>query len=214
MKLHTVFVTYNRFDITKRAIESYLETVSVPHTFVVVDNASTDPEMREWLEGEHERGVWILLDENRYPGHACNRGWSLAPPDADFLHRADNDFAFLPGWCEEVERVFESKSVGQVGLRTGAEEENGQYNVGGNCVIRRELWDRGLRYDERPWEEYPPGYTEDSLFSPAVEAMGFNWTRVQKPCIVSLAQESADDPYYIESWTSRGILDWALERHK
>ena len=32
MKLHTVFITYNRLELTKQAIASYLETVSVPFT--------------------------------------------------------------------------------------------------------------------------------------------------------------------------------------
>ena len=43
MKLHTVFITYNRLELTKRAIASYLETVSVSVLgFMVVDNGSTD----------------------------------------------------------------------------------------------------------------------------------------------------------------------------
>ena len=49
LKLHTVFVTYNRLELTKRAIESYMETVTVPHQFIPIDNASTDG-TREWLD--------------------------------------------------------------------------------------------------------------------------------------------------------------------
>ena len=215
MKIHTCIVSYNRLELTKQAISSYLETVSVPFSLVVVDNGS-EPEVRQWLMTEYDYSI-VLLNRNRYPGFATNRGWEMAPRDADFLHRADNDFAFLPGWCEEVERVFRSKKVGQVGLRTGAEEERGQYNVGGNNVIRRKLWDKGLRYDERPWpqlrEEVGPGHTEDSLFSPAVTRMHYTWTRVKKPCIVPLAAEDGDDPYYAETWADRGILDWATNKY-
>ena len=73
-------------------------------------------------------------------------------------------------------------------------------------MILRSLWDQGLRYDERPWgKEYPPGWTEDSLFSPAVVNMGYKWTRVKRPCIVPISSEDPSDPYYQTSWELRGI---------
>lgn len=207
MKLHTVFITYNRLELTKQAIESYLETrpAGLPDfTYMVVDNGSTDG-TAEWLIDLGAPVEW--LGENRYPGYATNLGWGAEFVEADFLHRADNDFAFLPGWCEEVERIFQSKKVGQVGLRTDQEEMFAAWNVGGNCVIRRELWDMGLRYDERPWTEYPPGYSEDSFFSPEVERLGYTWTRVKRPCIRSLASGDLSDPYYQKSYGDRRIID-------
>jgi hypothetical protein len=81
------------------------------------------------------------------------------------------------------------------------------YNVGGNNVIRRELWDAGLRYDERPWTELPAGHSEDTYMSPAVMAMGYKWTRVRQPCIVGNSDESnaMNDPYYQASYRARRI---------
>jgi hypothetical protein len=112
-----------------------------------------------------------------------------------------------------VAEVFENEKVGQVGLRTSAEELNARGNTGGNCVIRRELWDAGLRWDERPWpqlrDELGPGITEDSLMSPAVEAMGYTWTRVRRPCIQPISSEVPDQdpdwPYYLQTFRDRGI---------
>jgi len=208
VKLHTVFITYNRLELTKQAIESYLDTVSVPSTICVVDNGSTDG-TQQWLKTTPY--LTLLFPENKYPGFACNAGWEMAPPDCKFLHRADNDHGFLPGWWEEVERIFGSEKVGQVGLRMDSEEPSGHYNVGGNNVIRKLLWDKGLRYDERPWPEYPPGYSEDSFFSPAVEQMGYTWTRVKRPCIRELEAANADDPYYRHSWGARRIYGFGLE---
>lgn len=210
MKLHTVFITYNRLELTKQAVASYLETVTVPWTAWIVDNASRDGTV-EWLQETSPANAsgktlhWISLEENKYPGWACNQGWMMAPEDATHLHRADNDFAFLPGWCEQLEELFQDPKVGQVGLRTDEEEMYAPFNVGGNCVIRRELWDAGLRYDERPWPEFPPGYSEDSFFSPAVEKMGYTWTRVKRPAIRSLASGDWSDPYYAASYGARGI---------
>lgn len=215
MKLHTVFVTFNRLELTKIAIESYLETVSVPFSSVVVDNASSDG-TREWLNQAGHRA--ILLTENRFPGYATNFGWREAPADATILHRADNDFRFLPGWCETLAEALESPLVGQVGLRTDEEELRNENNVGGNCAIRRSLWAAGLRYDERPWghPDIPAGWTEDSLLSPAVREMGFEWTRVARPCIVPTSTEDPRDPYYLRTWRLRGIPvpAWATKGEK
>lgn len=206
MKLHTVIITHNRLELTKQVVESYLATVSLPHTLVVVDNASTDG-TREWLLHDFDYGIH-LLNENLYPGRACNIGFSVAPPDATLLHRQDNDFAFVEGWDLQVVKAFEKPTLGQLGLRTNAEEDgkgNGRWNVGGCCVIRRELWDKGLRYDERPWGEYPPGFSEDSFLSPAVTEMGYKWTRVREPCLTSLASGDWNDEYYEKSYRIRGI---------
>jgi glycosyltransferase involved in cell wall biosynthesis len=210
MKIHTAFITYNRLELTQRAVESYLETVSVPFTFSVVDNASQDG-TKEWIlfeltELNPHRSH--LLAKNRYPGFATNLGWSEAPSDATHLHRADNDFIFLPGWCEEVARMFsQNERLGQLGLRTDEEELHNTHNTGGNCVIPRALWDEGMRWDERTWPEInTAGYTEDSYFSPEVIRRGWQWDRVERSCIQSISYEDPSDPYYVKSWADRGIV--------
>lgn len=220
MKLHTVFVTHNRLELTKQAIQTYLETVSVPFTFIVVDNGSTDG-TAEWIQAKFPWGAWALNEDgsqqsyywlspdNLYPGAACNEGWFMLEEWAGtHFHRADNDHAFLPGWCEEVKRMFRNPEVGQVGMRINEHEPNGDFNVGGNNVIRRELWDQGIRYDERPWTEMPPGYSEDSFFTPEVERLGWKWTRVKKQCIYELEAAYPDtntDEYYERSWGARRL---------
>lgn len=206
MHLHSCVISYNRPELLKHCVSSYLATVTLPFSLVVVDNAS-DYETRSWLEDNvAEQHEVIYLPQNRFPGYACNRGWEQMPEQTTFLHRSDNDFSYLPNWCDHFVDRFKNRHVGQVGLRTGKEELNVRHNVGGNNVIRRSLWEQGLRYDERPWgEQYPPGYTEDSFFSPAVRKMGWEWTRVKKPCIVSLSREDPEDPYYLETWALRGI---------
>ncbi len=208
MKLHTVFITFNRLECTKQSIASFLETVTVPYELFVVDNGSTDG-TAEWLT-DRAPVARILLPENKYPGYACNRGWELLSPSATHLQRADNDWTFLPGWCDHVQKAFADPQVGQVGLRTDKEEvfPNGvtvPWNVGGNNIIRRELWDAGLRYDERPWTELPAGHSEDTYLSPAVAAMGYDWVRVRRPCIVGNSVESTDDEYYRKSYAARRI---------
>lgn len=213
MKLHTVFITHNRLELTKRAIGSYLDTVTVPYSFMVVDNCSEDGTYA-WLHEQFEKSWgnetgFFALGKNYYPGYATNLGWEKAPDDATHLQRADNDFIFRPNWCEEVERMFQNRRLGQLGMRTDEEELFAKWNVGGNNIIRRELWDKGLRYDERPWpqirDEVSCGSSEDSLFSPAVKKMGYRWDRVEKPCIINIDEKDRDDPYYQRSFADRGI---------
>lgn len=210
MQLHSVLVSYNRAQLTERAIESYLDTVTVEHTLIVVDNGS-DAKTERWLmdgswKRDNDHHFALLLGENRYPGYACNRGFELASPGATHFHRADNDFIFLPGWSEHVKRRFELlKDLGQLGLRTDEEELYAPWNVGGNMVVRRELWDAGLRYDERPWTEFPPGYTEDSFLTPEVVKMGWEWGRVKQSCIQPTSSEDPNDEYYQQTWADRRI---------
>lgn len=204
MKLHTVFVTYNRLELTKRTISSYLDTVALPHTMTVVDNASTDG-TREWLARcgveWYPQGTLHLLASNRYPGFAANMGWQHAPPDATHLHRSDNDVEYKPGWCDEVEERFQDQTLWQLGLRT-LEEEGPQAAVGGNCVIAREAWDAGIRYGERPWVQEP---FEDSHMSFNVRRRGYEVARVLRPCIEHIGVATRDDPYYQETFAARGI---------
>lgn len=206
MKIHTVFVTYNRLELTKQAIQSYLDTVTVPFTMAVVDNASTDG-TQDWLMTEPPCSTIVLGKRNRYPGFATNVGFRVAPADATHLQRADNDFIFLPGWSEHVQECWaEDDQLGQLGLRTAEEEMGAVVNVGGNMMLRRDVWDAGIRYDERPWHEYPKGCTEDTYLSPAVAAAGWHWSRVKQPCIRGISDERLDDPYYVNTWAERGIL--------
>lgn len=202
MILHTVFITYNRLHLTKQAVETFLATVDVPHTYLVVDNASMDG-TQDWLAEQGHPS--LLLGKNHYPGYACNRGWEQAPAQATFLQRGDNDMSFINGWCEEVRERFQLLRVGQVGLRTNEEENFVSMNVGGCNVIHRDLFDAGLRYDERPWAKFHPGMSEDSYFSPEVKRMGYSWTRVRKPCLNSLASGDLNDPYYQKSYGDRRI---------
>lgn len=204
--IHTALISYGRRDLTARAFHSYMETVTDPWSLVIVDNGSDIRTIDElvWASRSTATPV-LLLGENRYPGAACNLGWSLAPPQTALLHRSDNDFRFLPGWADHVrERFAEDAGLGQLGLRTDEQELHAPFNVGGNCVIRKTPWNEGLRWDERPWTELG-ATTEDYYMSQDVAGLLWRWSRVDRPCIEPTSYESRDDPYYQESWRARGI---------
>lgn len=204
--LVTVVVSYQRLALLQRTLESYWETVSLPHSLVVVDNHSDD-DVRRWLETIDD--TVIFLERNYYPGYAANRGWEFLldeHPDATLLHRSDNDMEYQPGWCEEVVEQMRDDRVWQVGLRT-VEEEGPQGAVGGNSVLRRAAWDAGLRYGEAPWNEVA---FEDGHLSNAIMASGHSWVRVLRPCALHVGHhtpaDDAADPYYGETMRVRGLL--------
>jgi len=209
--LHTVLVSYERPHLLKRTVKSYLRTVTLPHHLVVVDNGSSD-DVRRWLDKAFTDGRLdevLMLPRNCYPGYATNRGWELADERVTLLHRSDNDVYYHPGWCDEVVERFSDPTLGQLGMRT-LEEEGPHAAVGGNCVVRRQLWDEGLRYDERPWTEAP---FEDSIVSQRVLEHGYRWERVLRPCIDHIGLASSTDPYYQRTFAERGITfqQWGIK---
>jgi len=206
VNLLTCIVTRDRLELTRRCIESYLETTEVPHHMVVVDTGS-DAETRSYLSELCEDGY---IDDLKfagagYPGPACNQGWESGLrvfEEATFLHRSDNDVEYLPGWCDEVERCFEREEVGQVGLML-AKYEQGCGNVGGNQVLARKVWDAGVRWYEQPWA---PGVQEDGHMSESVIHGGLEIVRVEQECVIHHGWDFDDYPdYYTRSAIERGL---------
>jgi glycosyltransferase involved in cell wall biosynthesis len=153
--LHAVIVSYRRLPLLQACIESFLQTVTLPYSLVIVDNGSP-VEVLHWLMREHLPRC-LLLPRNYYPGFATNLGWQQAPAEAELLMRSDNDSLWLPGWDSELAAAFADESVGQFGPVAAGDEpwtRIPEWPVGGNTIIRRSLFDPGgLRYDETPWPE-------------------------------------------------------------
>lgn len=207
-QIFTVMISHDRPDLLWRTVKSYTQTKDRDCELLIVDNGS-GPETLELL-GDIARmglaGISPILT-NIYPGAATNHGWRLAPEGCPYLHRSDNDIEYLPGWPEVVKRTFWAHPRwGQISMRTD-EEELHQDAVGGNNVIRREVWEAGVRYIEEPWARVP---WEDGDFNQRVRKAGFEWGRVPEPCIVHIGDKmlphiNLDDPYYERTYAERGI---------
>lgn len=208
--IFTVLVSYNRPDLLWRTVKSYTRTKDAGCELLIMDNGS-DRETVSLLADIKKMGLadTVELGANLYPGMATNLGWSKAPPGVQFLHRSDNDIEYLPGWPETVRRTFWMKpGWSQLSLRTD-EEELFQDAVGGNNVIRREVWDAGVRYSEEPWTSVP---WEDGDFNKRLRAEGFDWGRVPSACIVHIGDKMRPDvhlgdAYYDETYAARGITN-------
>ena len=218
--------THDRLAYTKRTIASLAGRTDF---VVVVDNASTDG-TAEWLDECEEFGdlsCVILNDRNLYPGAATNIGWHEGLkrfPEATLLHRSDNDIEYAAGWAENVEAAFAAHpKLGLYGVLNLHEDfpngqplnlcvENGvtvnRYwpRIGGNVVIRRELWDDGLRWMPGPWK--PGGQDEDGDMSAHVEALGWYHANVVESIASNMAFHRFEDfpDYYRRTAEVRGLV--------
>lgn len=195
MRLLISMTTHERLKYTKRTLKSLLRTIECSYYLVVVDNNSTDG-TQGWLEKNGPQDLLILNTNNYYPGKATNIGWErgLKQFNADYLMRLDNDMEFEPFWDVKAEEYFDNIPIlGQLGLDYSALTEyngNPDYlttqdgmtvnawpgNVGGPCIIRKEVYDRGARYDESPWYhegDGKPTPQEDVKFSLSLHKLGF-----------------------------------------
>lgn len=199
MRILSVFVSFNRIELLRRALASYADTVTFPHDVVIVDCGS-GAETRDWLSGSGY--TVLLLPANRHIGYAANRGFRLRDERHLLLHRSDNDVLFRSGWCEAALGRLEAEPAAALcGLRTDEGDDFAE-NPGGNMVILASAWDAGLRYSDDPWELVP---WSDARLTENAAALGFGWTRVLEPGIVHLGSNDPTDPYYRATMRARGI---------
>lgn len=233
MKLLVVLVTYERLDYTKRTMKYFWDTVKVPHFLVVCDNNSTDG-TAEYLKGVQQRGradMIILNPDNYYPGKATNIGWERGLeryPEATHLMRLDNDMKLVDGWDIAAESYFKAvPTLGQLGLDHEAIEHpkaalrvleiNGKKInpwpgcVGGPNIIRRKIWDMGIRYDELMWNDGRQSpLQEDSQFSKKIQNAGYITGHMTEDLARTFANEenwSDYSDYYLKTMTDRGYFD-------
>lgn len=230
MKLLIALITFNRLSYTQQTLRNLFRTTEVPFYLVVVDNASTDGTV-EYLKGHEKRNKIdqiIFNPENYYPGKATNIGWREGLknyPEATHLMRLDNDMHFEKGWDTAAEDYFKKiPELGQLGLDHEAIEHpkaalrtlsiNGKSLnpwpgcVGGPNIIRRKVWDEGVRYPELRWDDGRRSpLQEDSQFSKAIQNKGYLFGHMTENLSRTFANPSnwKEFPeYYRKTLTDRG----------
>ena len=197
MRLLICMITFNRLAYTQKTLRSLWDTIgdNADYCLVVVDNASTDG-TQKYLQDLQRRGrlnILVLNEDNYYPGKACNIGWEagLEVYNPTHLMRLDNDMWLNHKWDERVETYFDAiPELGQLGIDHEAIEHpsaplhkrvinNMTINewpgsVGGPCIIKRKIWDAGIRWPEMRWDdERNSNAQEDSAFSMAIKERGY-----------------------------------------
>lgn len=229
MRLLIVLLTYNRLEYTKRTLKSLLDTIDTPYYLLAVDNNSTDG-TQEWLKKNKKINHVILNPDNYYPGKAMNIAWTEGIrlyPEATHLMRLDNDIILKKSWDKVCQKYFEAiPNLGQLGYEHTAIEHpeaetmmldiNGKHlyfwpgNIGGPCIISRQVWEDGLRYKEDRWNHRNSNYPwpqEDSFFSRDIALKGYLFGHTEENIGMTFADASNWDDYpeyYIQTMTERG----------
>lgn len=238
MKLLIALITYNRLPYTKRTLRALWATIEAPYFLVIADNNSTDGTQKyiESLIPRHRADKVILNPDNYYPGKATNIAWEEGLkeyPEATHLMRLDNDMHLEKGWDYLAEEIFAKiPELGQLGLDHEAIEHpkaelrrreiNGvEVNpwpgcVGGPNIIRRKIWDMGVKYPELMWNDGRNSpLQEDSQFSKAIQNKGYMTAHSQQEIGRTFANKDnwSDFPdYYKKTMKDRGydhLLDEA-----
>lgn len=235
MNLLIVMITYNRLAYTKRTLRYLWDTVKVPYHLIIVDNNSTDDtkEYLKTLEGRNKVDLVIYNPDNYYPGKATNIGWETGIklyPESTHLMRLDNDMELREGWDTNAEEYFKCiPELGQLGLDHEAIETpkailremyiNGKCLnpwpgcVGGPNIIKRDIFDSGLRYEEYRWDDgRKSALQEDSKFSREIQKHGYLVGHITENLSRTFANKNnwSDYPeYYKKTMIDRGYTDRA-----
>jgi predicted O-methyltransferase YrrM len=102
--LSTIILNWNRVELLRRCVDSYLATVGRDYELAIVDNASTDgsADYLRGLEAAHPVRV-IYLPEN-IGGEALNIAAAMSR--GELVQFSENDQVFLPGWRQHAEEAF------------------------------------------------------------------------------------------------------------
>src|SRR5690348_4006444 len=113
--LSTIILNWNRVDLLRRCVDSYLATVGGDYELAVVDNASTDGSVDYLRELEAARAVRVICLPENIGGEALNIGAAMSR--GELVHFSENDQVFLPGWRVHVEEAFAAfPDLGQLSL--------------------------------------------------------------------------------------------------
>lgn len=117
VKVSIVMLTYNRFDVTKPAIESVRAATRQPYELIIVDNGSQDGTLSYLDEIEREGATVIRNGANRGVAAGWNQG--LRAATGECLMVLNNDVLVAGDWLERMVRAaYSIPGAGLVGTRT------------------------------------------------------------------------------------------------
>jgi glycosyltransferase involved in cell wall biosynthesis len=105
MKIDLIFITYNRLEYTRLALNSVLANPSENFSLTIWDNASTDGTVA-YLKNQvkdHRIARVVFSRENVGQIAAVNQVWRESK--ADLLGKLDNDCIVTPGWTRTLARA-------------------------------------------------------------------------------------------------------------
>jgi glycosyltransferase involved in cell wall biosynthesis len=212
IEISTVMLCWNRLALSRQCLASYLDTISVAHELIIVNNGSTDA-TRQWLDSiaGDPRIACIIHRPDNAPVDALNQ--ALARCRGRYLHVMENDFLYLDGWDRYVLDCFRRlPDLGQLAILRGPPALLGaahrslvvlsRANVGCASVFpRRVFFEHGVRFESSGRGGY---YDRDEPFSAKIRALGLLVAWPDRELAVNVGHrldEFARDPdYYIRNY--------------
>ena len=227
--ISTVLLNWNRIECLSRTVNSYLRTVDTDYELIIVDNNSMD-RSKDFIRSicaDKPNHHAILLDKN-IGGAALNIGADKTI--GKYIHFSENDIEYLPGWRKEMISKFDvfpelgqlspfapfpQKELGEIfgdksqDVQPLIKEGRTIYVTSTNCgttsIIRREIWDKGIR-----WKSYGKGniwFPDDGSFSREIRNMGYIVAYSDKYLVINwghnIKEFLRDTSYYVRNYESK-----------
>ncbi len=117
VRVSIVMLTFNRLDMTRRALSSLRASTRQPYELIVVDNGSTDGTSTYLQEIEQQGGYVLRNPTNRGVAAGWNQGLRVAKGDC--LMVLNNDIIVAGDWLERMTHAaHQVPRAGLVGCRT------------------------------------------------------------------------------------------------
>jgi len=228
-RVEMIILNWNRLDLLQKTLRSLLATTP-PHWEVhIVDNNSTDGS-RQWLMEEAKKNQRLhnhLLESNQ-GGEALNS--VLVAVKSDFILISENDLEYKPGWYQEMLiPFFIWPNLGQLSpLSPFPDLNNGEYwivkphtsmnylniqihealgNIGTSCLIRRQLIEQGVRWQNLLIPNTNIKMPADALFSDMVRQRNMQsaWSAMSQVINWghSIKTWNQDKDYYQKNWDAK-----------
>ncbi len=232
--LSTIILNWNRVELLRQCVDSYLATVGGDYELMIVDNASTDGS-REYLDRLETAGQALIF---YLPENIGGDGLNVAVPHTrgELVHFSENDQLFLPGWREHVDAAFALfPRLGQLSLFSDTPTDDEAWepkrsnlvfsqgkilyetpdNVGISCVMRAVmLREGGIKVGNIEGAELK--LPDDGRLSRDVRLAGYSCAYSDRYYVRNVGHEPEEflrEPlYYAQNYANKpwaGIAGWA-----
>lgn len=231
--LSTIILNWNRVELLRRCVDSYLATVGGDYELTVVDNASSDGSLDYLCGIEAARSVRVIYLPENIGGEALNVAAAMAR--GELVHFSENDQVFLPGWRAHVEEAFAAfPDLGQLSLFSDTPTDDEAWeakpsrlrfsrgkilyeapdNIGTSSILRGAiLRERGVRVANV--EHIRLKLPDDGKLSRDVRAAGFWCGFSDRYYVRNVGHEpeefDRDPAYYEENYANKpltGVAGW------